>query len=312
MAWNWCTDKMRSVFAAVVLVVCTVSISAAAQSSDEQIEEFESHLQRASELFDQQQYSEGIDELQSARGLFDHPRLTEEIGNAYRDWGRCARAEQSYRAVLDREDVDEQRRTGVRESLEGLEDCVELATLRVVCEPADATLSIDQQDAGCPYEEDIPVGTVGLRVEAPGFQPHRRSVEVEPETTNSVTVTLESVDRQWFTPPEWFSYVGYGSLGLGGVLLVGGTISDYGAGTRVEDAERAARQGDVQRLERLSAEADAARVRTLALYVSGAVLSVAGAAILWVETPWESDDANGDVAWSWGVGPAGVTFGAEW
>lgn len=279
-------NSLKSTCLTILWGLCVISMSlglgapgeAYAQGSAE-MEAFEAHLAQAASLLSEEEFEGAISELDQARAIIDHPRLAMRVADAYRDWGRCARAEEEYLALLERDDLGDEGQARVQGDLEGIaESCVEHATLRIRCEPAGARLSIDGQEMACPFDDDLVVGRRDIDVQAPGYEPYSATVEIAAGEVTEVDVGLvaEVVEPP---PTDWISMAGYGAMGLGAALVVTGAVVDYRAGSRTDQVIEARQSADQSRLDELESQAGTARVATFILYGTGAVLVATGAVV---------------------------------
>ncbi len=300
--------------AAIVLasVAFFTSQPAVAQDlSEEEMASFEAHLSEGGTLLDEEVFDRAIEELDQARQLIDHPRLSVSIAGAYLKWGRCAQAESEYSTLLERDDLDERQQTRSEQGLEDAKnDCVEMATLRVRCEPDDAELQIDGERHDCPFEDDVAVGNYQIEVSAEGFETHSESVAVE---ANSVADTEIALMVQEVDEPStnWVPIASYSAVGAGALMLAGGGFLDYRAGARSTEIAEAQQEGDMARIEELEASASSARTANALLYVGGLSLVAGGVALLILD-PGASESANDGSTFSLGLSPTGISTTLRW
>lgn len=304
-----------AVLGVAVVVFCLLAPSAAAQDvSEQQLETFERYVAEASELIDEGDYEAGIERFEQAREIIDHPRLSVAIADAYLQWNRCAQAEAQYERLLDRDDLGEQRREAVGAGLrEARTDCTQMAILQIECAPDETTLRIqdaDVTDAACPFEGDVPTGELEVEAEAADHVGVVETVAVDREGPNRHQFDLMHVDEA--SGPDWAPVATWGTMGVGGALLVGGLISDYRTGNRIEEAAQARDDGDYQRLEQLESDADSARTRTALLYTGGGLLMAGGLALHLVGVDTLFGDEPDQGAATLEVGPGTVRTIVRW
>lgn len=300
----------RFVSAVVALAVAAVMAVPAVGGAvePEELEQFEQHVEKASSHIDAEDYEEGIEELEQAREIIDHPRVSETIADAYKDWGRCSLAEGEYADLMERDDVDAERLEQVEESAKRLEEeCVELAVLHIRCVPEAASLTVDDQQKSCPFEGDVPVGELEVRADAEDHEPVVETVDVEANDRNEHAVELQP------TPTvDWIGIGSWSAIGVGAGLLATGGLNDYWSGrraTRIADADR---RGAQERVEYLEDRARTARITTVSLYLGGAVLVAAGTAAQFVdveEVLFADDEVPGV---SLRFGPSKLTATFRW
>lgn len=300
----------------VVAVVCTIlacaafltcATSAMAQDlSGEEMEAFESHVAKGGNLLQQEEYEPAIAELEQARELIDHPRLSIGVANAYLDWGRCARATEEYEILLERDDLDDDQRQQVTEAVEqARNECVEMAPLNIDCTPADAVLHIDGEPADCPFDDDVAAGQRSIEVTADGFETHTETIDVVPAEITETTIALapEEVEPP---PTDWVNIASYGAMGTGAAMLVGGGLLDYRAGSRSTEIAQAQQEGDFDRIHELEQSASTARTANAILYAGGLAF-VAGGLVLQFVDFGSSDTGDDNAGFAVGLGPSGIS-----
>lgn len=321
------TDRLLSrspiAFSAAFTVAVLMATPAIAdQPTPEQLEAFEAHVERGASLLDDEDYAAGIEELKVARQIVDHPRLAVRIAEAYADWGRCARAEEEFEVLAEREDIDDETRQAVADSLEGLDDCVAMASLSVECTPEDARLMLapreeaetDEKSVHCPFEGDIAARHWEVRAIAEGYEDAVESVAIEEgdavELAMTLEETIEEIEPVDEDDTDWAPLVGYGAIGTGAALLVGGGILDRRAGDRATRLAAARDDGDQARIDDLESDARTARIANIALYAGGLTLIAGGVALQFVDLGSSDDEVA--PGFSLHVGPGSVTTRLQW
>ncbi|MFW6057518.1 MAG: hypothetical protein ACOC9W_01570 [Persicimonas sp.] len=268
--------RSRLTASAAALLVVAGAVPLHAQSGGD-VETFREHVKRGAELRKSGEHRQALEEFDKARAIADHPKLGYAVGRIYEDLGDCAQA----RAEFEQSLADGRAKAGLEDKLnEALEEnqhsCVDRGSLTVECIPEDARLRVDGESAACTSEVELTAGEHTLEASAPERKSKRVVVTVEPGGEHRQTVELGSA---WEGPAV--TYTKYGAVGLGGALLLGAIFSDAGASSRQDELAEASEQGDIDRAERLSDEADSAQTRTVVLYSLG-TLFVAGGAALWI------------------------------
>lgn len=287
------------------VLICTALILLFALPADAQqptksdIEAFESHVKRGSELLDSGDYREGIDQLEKAREIIDHPRVVFTIADAYRQWGRCEIADSRYRDLLARKDVGDDMADRIRADMDRLDSCIQKTTLIVECEPPDARVEVADQEFACGDRLNLEVGEVTVKVNAPGYRSETRSVKLTRDEVLRERISLQQVptsNEKDSSGVHWQTYAGFGSLGLGSALLIGGFFSDVSAVRRGQNILTAQQDGDTQRVAELEDEARRAKTRTAVFYITGAVAVSAGVVLLTLDQTPDSETAGPDGA----------------
>ena len=309
--------------AVLVLVVLAGSVAAAQDVSEEEMADFEQHVATASQHIDAGEYQEGIERFEAAIEIIDHPRLSSAVADAYAQWGRCSAAEERYRQLLERDDVDGNRRQNAEDALDEVVDqCIELAPLDVQCSPEETELSTDDGELdgrlSCGFAGDVPAGEYRVTADAEGFESQVSTLFVEGETDNEFHVELSPPQPDEVEPPPeddpygWVSMAGWGAIGVGAALGVAGGVSDYGAAGRIDQAAEARAEHDFDRLEQIEADADTARTRTIALYGAGGLLIATGVAAQFIDVAALVDDDDQANPYSLKIGPTGVSATVSW
>lgn len=322
--------KLRGTVASFRSVAITATIAlialfsapevAAQEVSPEEYEAFEAHVLRSGELLNQSEFEEAISELQAAREIIDHPRISIRVAQAYMDWSRCEKADEEFAQLLGREDIDDDTRTSISESRDALTDCVTLSPLRVRCNPPTATVRVRgvgvDEVLTCPISQDFPVGEYQLHVSAEGYHPGAFPAEVDPDDGSTTAVALaaapEPVGPQ--DEPEavaMMDYAGYAALGVGTAMVLGGAILDSRAGNRASEIAQARDAADWTRVDELEAAGSSARNTTLFLYIGGAAFITTGAILTFVDFDSTPDDDLG-AGLRWQVSPTGVAAHFRW
>lgn len=244
---------------------------------DGSVVEFREHVAQGAKLRKAGEFRQALERFQKARQIADHPKLGYAVGRLHEKIGDCAAAKAEFEKGLDDPRTSSKLETRLKEAISTNAECVDRGELVVECRPADAevTLTVGEETRACPASFELTAGQHTLRASAPELATRTVEVTVEPAGQHRQQIELgEPWQRTAVT------YTKYGALGLGGVLFVGGIISDASAGSRQGELAQASSDGDVQRANRLAEEADSAQTRTIALYSVGTLL-LAGGAALW-------------------------------
>lgn len=266
----------------VLLSLGAAGVDVALAQSERDMARFERHLKEGAQLLEASEYARAVEEFEAAREIVDHPRIVFSIADAYEKWGRCARARRGYQGLLDRQDIREALADAARGRLDDIDECVEMTTLAVECEPASATVNVADHRFDCPGEVDLPVGDHEVRVEAAGYETHTSQASLQPEQDTHERIVLIRQARTSQGSDEWMRYAAWGSLGVGAGLMIWGGIADHSAVNRADDIAVAREAGDDQRVQSLLDEADSNRTKTVVLYSAGAALVGTGLVLHWL------------------------------
>lgn len=159
------------------------------------------------------------------------------------------------------------------------------ATLRVESRPAGAQVYIDDRPQGTtPLVLTLPLGTCSLRVEAPGFEPHRQVIELG-APGQTVEVALKAPGKQHRaqeTPGGQAGDAGQGSRVLAWSLAAGATLALTGGGVlhalAWRDAQLYADSTDAAEAEELKERGEYRWTAARFAYGAGLALA-AGAAV---------------------------------
>ncbi|MBA2660694.1 MAG: hypothetical protein H0U74_00240 [Bradymonadaceae bacterium] len=280
------THLLRSLVFALTMTLMIAS-SAAQGPNPAEVEAFQAHLARGGQLLEDESYESAINELEQARQIIDHPRISLSIAAAFRAWGRCQQAQAEYQRLAGVENLGDDNQERLDRGLERLDGCVEMAALTVSCESPDTALHIDEARVACPYRDELPVGTYAIRALREGYLDYHATASLEPGQTTALEIYMQptaldppddeapSIVTAIEQPPTeagWTAYLGYASMAAGGLLIAAGAFSDHGAGDRTSQMLEAHLAADTGRLNELEGEADSARIRTIGLYAGGALL----------------------------------------
>jgi tetratricopeptide (TPR) repeat protein len=277
------TAPVRLFVAAVLLVAfADLSTATAAEPSRDEMQRFKKLLATASEQYGNNQYEKALETFREAQDIAAPPTLTYNIARTLEALGRCEKARSKIHEYLDAEGLSEQKRRKGQKRLEKLEQCREPGKLTVGCQPdeADATVKVGERRRACPAEFELDADTYEVRVEAPGYRSIDAEVEVPAGESVRHSVALVETD-----PPETHSDRGglfsngarvaqFGGLFAGAALLTGGLASDLSANGRLRELRTAETAGNAARIRALRNRGQSAKTRTIALYVSGAALTL--------------------------------------
>lgn len=333
---------MLTVAIGTVLVVGSAQ-PAAADVSAEEMEAFQAHLERGSSLLDDEEFHAAIDELDQARQIIDHPRITVRIVEAFRNLDRCSKAESEYASLAAREDLSDEIIDELDQERARLDECVEHVDVVIECQPDSATVHLEgadiDDDFACPYTARLPVDTLVIRVEADGYEPVEEELSLQPgvdEALEYVLVPVEedeeedavavddreddavAVDEQVQPPPadqvepespRWPTILGISAMGVGAAMVAGGGLIDYGARSRLTELAEARDDGDIERVENLQSSASDRQLIAGALYGGGAAFLVGGLVLNLIDFSSSPDDESGV---SFRVNPTGISTLWRW
>ena len=260
----------------------------------EEIERFQGHLQQGGTLLEEERYHEAIAELEEARQIIDHPRIALSIAGAYGDWGRCEQALYEYETLQSRDELSDDISERLERGLSRIQECVPMGKLTILCEPQRAVLNIDGQSSACPFEEERRVDDYQITVSLDGFQSHQETVSVSSHQETTLKIELQPeitpVEDDAPSDMDWIAMAGFGAIGLGSAVLIGGGFSDLSSRNRTGEIAAAYGQGDGARLAQLESEADSARLRTAILYGAGGIFLATGIALQFIDL--STDDSS--------------------
>lgn len=261
-------------------VLLSSALAIAQDLAPEEMERFQGYVRQGSELIENREFREGLQQLQKARDMIDHPTISLSIARAYRDWGRCANAQEEYTNLLEREGLSDEIRAAIVRGLRLMPECQELAEVRISCDPEDVLLTLQSQSYHCPLQEDLPVGEYLLSASAEGYEDFQKSFRLGPDDLLELDVVLieiaqvpsaelPAVSSGEEDDRSLLRYAGLASAGVGLGLLAGGFIVDLGASSRTDEIAFASAENDRARLAELEEEAKSARLSAGLLYGSG-------------------------------------------
>lgn len=328
------TPRLLALSALCLTLLAAPNVHAQEAVGEEELERFKLRVSDGKQLFEMGKFRAAIEQFQAARDIYDHPRLTFNIAQAYKSLGACGESREAFSRYLGYPDLDEQMRERAAQLRDQLDTtCVEVGRLRVSCAPADATLSLTRLDAStapaqptlraCPLDTEIRTGVWEIQAEAPGYDATHQQFEVTRDATQSLHLTLSRQPTPAGTPTH--KILAYSLIGVGGLGLVSGIISDFSAVSRLDELSAAQKRADRSRIDALQAEADSAQIRTAILYSVGALATAAG--VLWlVLQPDSAAEGSDDTraagatrtsdakasSFSVDFGPAGVRTQFRW
>jgi tetratricopeptide (TPR) repeat protein len=297
----------------VGMVVAALVTGAYAQGAPdldaEQMEQFTVHLTEGRRLFELEKYHAAIEQFEAARQVYDHPRLTFNLAQAYRALQMCTDASEAFERYIAHPGSDAQLRGRAEELLERVgEECVEQGRVKVRCTPEGARVRITPVEAegedieaieqDCPVDVAMPVGRYHLSATSAGHRAASADLRVDTNKIHELQVSLEALEPQSsgvFYGLDGHEVIGYSAVTLGALTLVGAVLSDYAAESRLDELHAAYAQRDRQRFESLRAKADRGYTRTVILYGAGTALVAGGLAWTWTFGGSEGD-GRGDAS----------------
>ena len=305
---------LRKLARVLMLVVCvstaTLAVGSPAQAkpSKAEIEEFKELVATGSKHYSNERYEQALEAFRKAQEIANPPSLRYNVARTLESMGRCRDAKSEVESFLSVDDLPEAKRTKGRERLAELkEKCPAAGTLSVTCRPTDAvgTVRIEGEDKkkACPAEFSLEPGSYTVVVSAPGYGTKSDTVDVAADETTEREVTLEKDSGVASSGGSGSDGKGGGSgdkstgkivaqvggLAVGAGLLGGGVASDLGANARLRSLRDAREANNPDEVQRLQQEAKGARTRTIALYTSGAILTVGSAIWLTMDLTSESN-----------------------
>jgi tetratricopeptide (TPR) repeat protein len=267
-------------------------------------------------LFRARQFAEAAKKFQAAYNRDQSPTLLYNLARAHEEMGDPAGAAEHYETFLQRfpnapDAADVRLRLAANQAnARGLAP----GFLTVGGVPEGATVFIDDQQIapGPDGRWSLDKGRHAVRVERPGFQPWRETVEIGPNAAASLT--YEGTEPLPAVPPPepgigWISVVGWSTVGAGAALGIGGLLLHGAANkdkTTYEDAAtrlegRRVTEADAATLRQSAADYETKRKGALGLYLLGAVVAGAGFTLMLFDEP---DAPQGGV--QVGAGPQGL------
>ncbi|MFK7990848.1 MAG: PEGA domain-containing protein [Sandaracinaceae bacterium] len=152
------------------------------------------HFDRGIAFFNESRYDAALAELGRAHELAPAPATLYNLARVHAALGHAVEASAAYRAYLAEPGVGPERRAAVQAALD--EQQTRIGHLRVQCDVAGATLSVDGVDvASTPLESPLPLsaGSHSVEVRAPGHETVRRAVSIAGQSTSRLEVSLREV-----------------------------------------------------------------------------------------------------------------------
>lgn len=323
-----CTPIMRTLAAALATaLVCLCAVPAAAQVEDlteEQIEELKLWLSKANRLYDEGDYAGALKRYREGLDIAELPEIHYRMATCFEKLDRYAEAVNAYERFLEL-DPEAKERGRVEKDIERLRaklDGQGTGQLEVNSDPEGATISLMENGVAralgtTPATAEVPSGTVSVRVELEGHEPHEQVVDVPSGGTAVITVVLAAVgqdpkEEPTVTPKpepkpvdpvepvveEGFNYGLWGwvttgvGLALGATSVVlffrtNSTIADYnGYDRRAADASR-------DELEGLADDVATFKTATVWTGIGAGVVGVAGITLLLLDPGAEEPEPVG-------------------
>jgi tetratricopeptide (TPR) repeat protein len=308
--------------ALVVLVgmLCTSLPLTAQDLPPEKLEAFKKHVQEATKQYKEGDYASALEEFRRARKLLDLPEISYRIGRTLEQVGHCSKAESTYQGLLEHSETKEKQRKKAEQRLESIdEQCEPRGKLVVRCTPeeAAATVRVAGESKPCPATFELEPGEHTIEVTASTYPDQADTTTVsEAETTrgtfNLSTPSPDPTDSESSTPPAWRPIVKWGSFGAGAGFLAVGLIDDIASANRFDRRiDEASSENDVTEYEQALVAYEGARPRVNALYVTGAIFTVAGATFAVLDATESSQKTKG-VSISFGASPTSVHSRIRW
>jgi hypothetical protein len=263
------------------------------------------------DAYDAGKYRVAVDYFLEADHLAPNAALSFNIARAYDKMNEPGATLRWYRDYL-RRDPQAPDRASVEELIHGIEAKLAeqgVQQLTILSEPAGATVALDGLPRGVtPWTGEIAPGSHELQLNLSGYAPAGRRVELEPDRSQDVVITLsdapsEPVAAPTPEPPPNNSYralvptaregaapadsrkramfvtAGWAGIGAGGAALGAGLVFEILRSSAENDAKKQTTQvAYADRLDAAESRQTAARV----LVGTGAALAVAGGVFLWL------------------------------
>jgi hypothetical protein len=201
------SEHCCSLIAALVAVlVCAPGTGVRAQQpAPDAIAEARQHFDRGVALFEHRDFDGALAEFLRAQQLSGRPSVWFNIGATYHQLHRYPEAMEALRRYLaEASAANPRQRTEAERSLREIEALI--ARLRIVAEPADASVVVDGRAVTPGAEVLVGPGRHLIEVAAEGFRAERREVVVASGDTQHVRVSLAPLPRAPVTalppPPE--------------------------------------------------------------------------------------------------------------
>ena len=306
---------LRKLARVLMLVVCvstaTLAVGSPAQAkpSKAEIEEFKELVATGSKHYSNERYEQALEAFRKAQEIANPPSLRYNVARTLESMDRCRDAKAEIESFLSIDGLSDAKRQKGNERLAELnEKCPAVGTLSVTCRPTDAVATIrieGKEKKACPADYSLEPGSYKVAVSAPGYKSTSATVDVAADETTEREVTLEEESGVASSGPSGPDddegggkstgklIAQVGGLAIGAGLLGGGVASDLGANARLRDLRDAREANEPDEVQRLQKEAKGARTRTIALYTSGAVLTVGSAIWLTMDLTSESNPDDG-------------------
>lgn len=301
----------RLVMAVMAIVMAWTLGTAEARAdspSPQQMEQFEAHVSEAARALDSGDYQTGVAELKKAAEIVDHPRLQFQLGEAYTGLDDCHKAQQTYEALQRRDDVDDAMRERIADRRERLGECPQVGELFLRCEPRDLVVTVDGERWSCSQWMELDADVYLATAEHDNYEPQPVTIELDAGERLERLIILENRLPSDDDSDDTLSYAGYGSLGMGGVLIGVGLLMETRTSGRAGEMVEARQSGDTQRIDELMGEADSARKRTLLSYGFGLTALAVGGGLLYYSSTRKDDEPRVDI----GLGPGGINTRLRW
>lgn len=138
-------------------------------------------------------YAEGVDLLRRAHDAVPHPTFLFNIAVVYDQWpGHCAESLQAFDAFFEA-CADCKLRSTAEVRFEKVQTRC-MTDLSVTSEPAPARVTVDEEPGGTtPLRLRLRPGTHRLLLEAEGYEPEARALDLEPGEARELSVTLKAL-----------------------------------------------------------------------------------------------------------------------
>ena len=311
---------LLSTLVVVAITLCAPADGHSQSLSPEQLEAFKKRVKTASEQYKSGEYDKALEQFRAARELLDLPEISYRIGRSLEKVGHCSKAESTYRGLLEREKTKEKHRAKAEKRLDVLdEECVSRGKLVIRCKPENSstTVAVAGQSKSCPATFDLKTGEHTIEVSSPGYPHQTDTTRVsEAETTRGVfnlsTPSPEATGETEADGPDWMPIAKWGSLGVGAGFLTVGLIDDIASSNRFENRiEQAESEADPDTYGQAITSYEGSRSRITALYVTGAVFTVAGATLYLIDSTNPADQSK-PVSVSIGASPTSVFSRIRW
>jgi hypothetical protein len=287
---------------AIAITMSATLLFSGSALAQEPVEEmsFEELINEAKTAYEDADYERAVDLLLAANRRQPNARLLLNVAKSHEKAGNCVEAMVYYRAFIRDPEAEQNLVPAAEKALERSDECegwddLLSGRLTVLSTPLGATVTVDDEEIGMtPLEvAGLMEGRREITVTLEGYESHRESVDLKPDTDATVSVTLEELpeEPEVVAEPEpepqpepepessgsnvvhYAIAGGIGALGAG--LFTVGLITDLGIPDKYDEPRRDPGIS-ASEFDRLTEERSAASTRALIFYVAGSALIAGG------------------------------------